>query len=58
MTVEQMLKSMNEKANAMLRERERIINYIEVLEESYRSNGEFNAAKTCRGIVDHLRFAQ
>lgn len=58
MTVDQMLKSMNDKANAMLRERERIINIIEMLEESYRGNGELERAAACKGIVDHLRWAQ
>jgi hypothetical protein len=53
-----MLKSMNDKANAMLRERERIINMIEMLEESYRGNGELERAAACKGIVDHLRWAQ
>lgn len=58
MTVEEILKQMNAKADAMLRERERIINFIEVLEDSYRSNGELVPATTCRSIVEHLRWAQ
>lgn len=55
MTIEEIYKTMRDKADAKFRERERIINFIEMLEDGYRSNGEFNAAKTCRGIVDHLR---
>lgn len=57
MTVDQILKSMNEKAEAMQRERERIVNFIEVLEDTYRSNGELKSASTCRSIIEHLRYS-
>lgn len=58
MTVEEIVKTMNEKADAMLRERERIINLIEILEDGYRGNGFLERAAACRGIVEQLRFTQ
>lgn len=58
MTVEEIFKQMNAKADAMLRERERIINMIEMLEENYRNDGSLERAAACKGIVDHLRWAQ
>ena len=58
MTTEEIIRLMREKTDAMQRERERIVNFIEVLEDGYRSNGEVNADATCRGIVEHLRWMQ
>jgi len=55
-TVEQMLKSMNEKADAMLRERERILEFIDALADGYAENGQDERAAACRGIVNHLRW--
>lgn len=58
MTIEEICKTMREKADAMLRERERVINCIENIEDSYRANGELGQASTCRSIVDYLRRMQ
>lgn len=58
MTVEEIYKTMRDKADAMIRERERVINCIENIEDSYRANGELIHAQTCRSIVDYLRRTQ
>jgi hypothetical protein len=56
-TTEEIIKLMREKTDAMQRERERIVNFIEVLEDTYRSNGELKSASTCRSIIEHLRYS-
>lgn len=58
MTIEEIYKSMRDKADAMIRERERIINSIENIEDSFRMSGELGQAQTCRSIVDYLRRTQ
>lgn len=58
MTVDQMLKSMNDKADAMLRERERIIEFIEALQDGYAEAGQTERASTCKAIIEQLRWKQ
>lgn len=58
MTVEDMIKKMNDKADAMLRERERIIEFIEALSDGYAESGHTERAAACQTIVSHLRWKQ
>lgn len=58
MTVDQMLKSMNDKADAMLRERERIIDFVEALQEGYMQAGQSERASACKAIIEQLRWKQ
>lgn len=53
-----MLKSMNDKADAMLRERERIIEFIEALQDGYAEAGQTERASTCKAIIEQLRWKQ
>lgn len=55
MTTDDIISLMRERANATMRERERIIKFIQILEDTYRSNGNLDCASVCQSIIYEIK---
>lgn len=55
MELQEVVRRMNERVQTIERERNRIADFIENLEQTYMAHNRQEPARACRIIVDHLR---
>ncbi len=55
MELQEVVRRMNERVQTIERERMRIADFVQELEQTYLQHDRQESARACRVIVDHLR---
>jgi hypothetical protein len=55
MELQEVVRRMNERVQTIERERSRIADFVQELEQTYLQHDRQESARACRVIVDHLR---
>ncbi len=55
MELQEVVRRMNERVQTIERERMRIADFVQELEQTYLKHDRQESARACRVIVDHLR---